>query len=70
MSKRIPYATDVAHCGGEDCAIRENCVRYRLRKELCKKAVNGFLPPNICPPHVDEQYDFETEDCEMFKPIE
>ena len=70
MSKKITYATDVAHCMGRACAIRDKCYRYWLRKELCKKAVNGFLPPNICPPHVDEEYDFETEECEIFKPIE
>ena len=69
MSK-ITYTTDVAHCRGRACAIRDKCYRYWLRKELRKKAVNGFLSPNICPPHVDEEYDFETEECEMFKPIE
>lgn len=69
MSK-ITYTTDVAHCMGCGCPKKDKCYRYWLRKELRKKAVNGFLPPNICPPHVDEEYDFETEECEMFKPIE
>lgn len=70
MSKKIPYTTDVAHCMGGACAIRDKCYRYWLRKEQCKKAVNGFLHPKDCAPFIEEQYDFETEECEMFKPIE
>ena len=61
----INYTTDMAHCMGGACAIRDKCYRYWLRKELRKKAINGF----ICPPHIEEQYDLETEECEMYKPI-
>lgn len=66
----MTYDADIAHCMGRACAIRDKCYRYWLRKELCKKAVNGFLPPkSLCILHVDEEYDFETGDCEMFYPM-
>ncbi len=59
-----------AYASGRACAIRDKCYRYWLRKEQCKKSVNGFLHPKDCAPFIEEQYDFETEKCEMFKPIE
>ena len=64
MSKKITYTADVAHCGGEDCAIRENCVRYRL---FCmwEKRPYKFVPFVEFP-----AYNSKTEQCEMFKPIE
>ena len=67
---RITYTTDVAHCMGGACAIRDKCYRYWLRKELCKRYVNNTLQSLEYPPHIEEQYDFETEQCEMYKPIE
>ena len=64
MSKKITYTTDVAHCGGEDCAIRKNCVRYRLFCMWIKRPYK-FVSFVEFP-----AYNSKTEQCEMFKPVE
>lgn len=64
MSK-ITYTKDVAHCTGSACAIRDKCYRYWLHKNNKAKYSGMSLAP-----YTDEEYDFETEECEMFKPIE
>lgn len=61
MSKNITYTTDVAHCMGCRCPIKDKCLRYWL-------FINS--PKRYCAPYIVEQYDFEAEECEMFKPIE
>ena len=63
---KVVYTTDVAHCMGRACPIRDKCYRYWLRKELCKRYVNKTLQSLEYPPHIEEQYDFETEQCEIF----
>lgn len=67
MSK-ITYTTDVAHCRGRSCPIRDKCYRYHLHNYYRGNYVNVGFRFEI--PYADEQYDFETEQCEMFKPIE
>lgn len=67
MSK-ITYATDVAHCMGRACPIRNKCHRYHLHRYYRDNYVNVGFRFEI--PYAEEQYDFETEECEMFKPIE
>ena len=64
MSKLV-YTTDVAHCMGIACAIRDKCYRYWLyQNDKTKFSSIIFVP------YIEEQYDFETGECEMFKPIE
>ena len=62
MSK-ITYTTDVAHCTGRDCPIRSKCVRFYNHQR-------AHVFSNECVPYTEEQYDFETEECQMYKPIE
>lgn len=63
MSKKITYTTDVAHCMGRDCPIRNKCVRFYNHQR-------AHVFSNECVPYTEEQYDFETKQCEMLKPIE
>ena len=63
MSKKIIYTTDVAHCMGIDCPIRNKCVRFYNHQRV-------HVFSNECVPYTEERYDFETEECEMYKPIE
>lgn len=60
MGTQITYTTDIAHCMGCGCALQDECYRNWLHRNS-----KGFGAL-----YVDEQYDFETEECEMFKPIE
>ena len=60
---RVNYTTDVAHCMGRDCVIRNKCVRFYNHQRV-------HVFSNECVPYTEEQYDFETEECEMFKQIE
>lgn len=65
MGNKITYTTDVAHCMGRDCPPRERCHRYWLHKNnKAKYSGMSFAP------YIDEEYSYETEECEMFKPIE
>lgn len=65
MSNKITYTADVAHCGGRACLIRDKCYRYWLHKSNKAKFCGiSFVP------YIEEQYDLETEECEMFKQIE
>jgi hypothetical protein len=49
----------------KDCPPRERCYRYWLHKNnKAKYSGMSFVP------YIDEEYDFETEECEIFKPIE
>lgn len=59
----IHYTTDIAHCMGRACPIRNKCVRFYNHQR-------ARVFSNECVPYTEEQYDFETEECEMFKPIE
>ena len=68
MSKIRTYTTDVAHCMGRACAIRDKCYRQHLHRYYRDNYVNVGFRFEI--PYTMEQYDFETEECEMFKPIE
>lgn len=62
---KVVYTTDVAHCMGRDCPPRETCYRYWLHKNnKAKYSGMSFAP------YIDEEYNYETEECEMFKPIE
>ena len=62
MKNKITYTTDVAHCMGRDCPIRNKCVRFHNHQR-------AHVFSNECVPYTEEQYDFEIEECEMFKPI-
>lgn len=59
---KVVYTTDIAHCMGEDCPIRNKCVRFYNHQR-------AHVFSNECVPYTEEQYDFETGECEMFKPI-
>lgn len=65
---KITYTTDVVHCEGRACPIRDKCYRYHLHDYYRDNYVNVGFSFEI--PYTEEQYDFETEECEMFKPIE
>lgn len=63
MGKRITYNTDVAHCGGESCALRDKCMRYKLFR-IWEKRPYKFAPFVEFP-----AYNSKTNECEMFKPL-
>lgn len=64
MNKKITYTTDVAHCIGHECPKKDKCYRYWLyQNDKTKFSSISFVP------YTEEQYNFETEQCEMFKPI-
>jgi hypothetical protein len=69
MSK-ITYTTDVAHCMGIDCPIRDNCYRYHLHDYYRDNYVNVGFRFRFEIPYTMEQYDLETEECEMFKELQ
>lgn len=65
MGTQITYIADVAHCRGRACHIRDKCYRYHLHNYYRYNYVNvGF---RFAIPYTEEQYDSETEECEMFK---
>ena len=65
MSKNIIYTNDVAHCMGSGCPKKDKCYRYWLyQNDKTKFCGISFVP------YTKEQYDFETEECKIFKPIE
>lgn len=43
--------------------VRNKCVRFYNHQR-------AHVFSNECVPYTEEQYDFETEECEMYKPIE
>ena len=59
---KVVYTTDVAHCMGGDCPIRNKCVRFYNHQR-------AHVFSNECVPYTEEQYNLENEECEMFKPI-
>lgn len=62
---KVVYTTDVAHCSGRACPIRSKCYRYWLHKNnKAKYSGTGFAHYFVV------KYDFKTEQCEMYKPIE
>lgn len=65
---KVVYTTDVAHCMGRACPIRDKCCRYHLYDYYRDNYVN--VGSNFRVPYTEEQYNFETEECEIFKPIE
>lgn len=62
---KVVYTTDVAHCGGESCNLRDNCVRYKLFKMWEKRPRYKFAPFVDFP-----AYNEQTNECDFFKPIE
>ena len=68
MSNKITYTTDVAHCMGCGCPKRDKCYRYHLHGYYRDNYVNVGFRFEI--PYTMEQYDLETEECEMFKPVQ
>ena len=62
---KVVYTTDVAHCMGHGCPKKDKCYRYWLyQNDKTKFSGISFVP------YAKEQYDCETEQCEMFKPME
>ena len=46
MKNKITYTTDVAHCMGRDCPIRNKCVRfYNIINERMFSAMSVYLTP-------------------------
>lgn len=60
----IHYTTDIAHCGGEDCDIRDKCMRYQLYLMWAKR------PYKFAPFIEYPAYDGTNKTCETFRPIE
>ena len=63
---KVIYDTNIAHCSGRACPIRSKCYRYWLHKHYR----DNYMNLNFYIHYFIVKYDFKTEECEMFKPIE
>lgn len=60
----MTYNADITHCSGYCCLKRDECLRFKLFVEWCKmkKRPDAVMMASC--------YDFDKEECTMFRPIE
>lgn len=57
------YNSDIAHCSGVDCPLCNKCDRFRLYV-VHEKANIIEISPFVIP-----EYNPDTNDCRLFKPL-
>ena len=61
------YTTDIAHCKGSGCNLKDTCQRYWLHQESQKMPLYAR---SQCIPYTIGEYNKETNKCKTYKNIE